>query len=80
MMSIRRSYLCTDCITVLDRPYSCTLDVRIGSKPDERGHRPGGPHLGVKQTKSGAKQTLPLEGLLSGVERSDRRHGPNSRL
>ncbi len=44
------------------------------------GHRPGGPHLGVKQAKSGAKRTLPLEGLLSGVERSDRRHGPNSRL
>ena len=56
------------------------LDDRNGSKPDERGHRPEGPHLGVKQTKSGAKQTLPLEGLLSGVERSDRRHGPNSRL
>ncbi len=45
----------------------------FGSKPDERGHRPGGPHLGVKQTNSGPKQTLPLEGLLSGVERSDRR-------
>ncbi len=49
------------------------LDDRFGSKPDERGHRPGGPHLGVKQTKSGAKQTLPLEGLFSEVERSDRR-------
>ena len=34
------------------------------SKADERGHRPGGPHPGVKQTKSGAKQTLPLEGRL----------------
>ncbi len=27
----------------------------------------------MKQTKSGAKQTLPLEGLFSEVERSDRR-------
>ena len=44
--------------------------VSFGSKPDERGHRPGGPHLGVKQTKSGAKQTLPLEGLLSARERT----------
>ncbi len=35
-------------------------DVRLVSKPDERGHRPGGPHLGVKQTKSGAKQTFAL--------------------
>ncbi len=59
-------------------PYPCTEpdnppNVRFGSKPDERGHRPGGPHLGVKQTKSGAKQTSPLEGLFSEVERSDRR-------
>ncbi len=44
--------------------------VGSGSNPDERGHRPGGPHLGVKQTKSGAKQTLPLEGLLSGEEQT----------
>ncbi len=49
---------------------SAKPDGRFGSKPDERGHRPGGPHLGVKQTKSGAKQTLPLEGLLSGEEQT----------
>ncbi len=60
--------------------YLIAHDVRNGSKPDERGHRPGGPHLGVKQTKSGAKQTLPLEGRLSGVERSYQRRGPNRRL
>ncbi len=41
-------------------------NVRVGSIPEEREHHPGGPHLRVKQTKSGAKQTLPLEGLLSG--------------
>ncbi len=68
--------------TAMDIEYAAEASptVCFGSKPDERGHRPEGPHLGVKQTKSGAKQTLPLEGLLSGVERSDRRHGPNSRL
>ncbi len=33
--------------------------VRIGSKPDERGHRPGGPLLEVKQTESVGKWTLP---------------------
>ena len=52
------------------RPVPNALNVRFGSKPDERGHRPGGPHLGLKQTKLGAKQTFPLEGLLSGVERT----------
>ena len=34
-----------------------SLDFRCGSKPDEREHRPGGPELGVEQTKSGSKQT-----------------------
>ncbi len=48
--------------------YLSDFDFRNGSKADERGHRPGGPHLGVKQTKSGAKQTSPLEGRLSEVE------------
>ena len=43
---------------------STSANFRFGSKPDERGHRPGGPHLGVKRTKSGAKRTMPLIPIL----------------
>ena len=64
MMSIRRSYLCTDCITVLDRPYSCTLDVRIGSKADENGPSAPGLLSDLKLTQFGVNRTLGHEGLL----------------
>ncbi len=67
--------------TAMDIEYAAEASptVCFGSKPDERGHRPEGPHLGVKQTKSEAKQILPLEGWLSEVERSYQRRGPNRR-
>lgn len=51
-------------------------NVCFGSIANERRHRQAGPLLVVKQTQSGAKRTLPLEGRLSGVERSYRRQGP----
>ncbi len=44
-------------------------EVRCGSGTDLRRHHQEGLLLAVKQTKSGAKRTLPLEGRLSGVER-----------
>ncbi len=50
---------------------------RFGSTADERAHLHEGPLLGVKRTKSAGKRALPLEGRLSGVERSDQRQGPN---
>ena len=52
----------------------------FGSKPVLRRDRQEGPFPEVKQTKSGAKRTLPLEGRLSGVELSYQRRGPNRRL
>ncbi len=44
------------------------------TQADLQRHHQEGPHLGVKQTKSGAKRTLPLDGLLSGVKQTYRRH------
>ncbi len=46
------------------------LDFRCGSTPDERVHRQGVPHLGVKQTKSMRKRTFLLKCLLSGVDQT----------
>ena len=48
----------------------CTEYVGFGSDPDIPRPCPERPKLGVKQTKSGAKQTLPLESLLSEEERT----------
>ncbi len=47
-----------------------TMKVCLGSKADLRPHHQEGLLLGVKRTKSGAKQTLPLESLLSEEERT----------
>ncbi len=65
------------------RPMRCFLRygrlllwVRFGS----RAGRQEGPLPEVNQTESGAKQTSPLEGLLSGVERTYPDQGQNSRL
>ena len=48
---------------------------RIGSKPDERGHRHEGPLLEVKRTKSARMWTSKLESPLLGAERTYWRHG-----
>ncbi len=45
-------------------------NVSFGSTPDERVHRQGGPHLGVKQTASVGKRTFLLKCLLFGVDRT----------
>ena len=46
---------------------SNTMKVCLGSTTDYKHPLILRPLLGVKRTKSGAKQTLPLEGRLSGV-------------
>ncbi len=63
LISLSRSVVSDQYLT-----FSGSANVSFGSKPDERGHRPGGPLLEVKQKKSAAKRTLPLEGRLSGAE------------
>ncbi len=55
-------------------------NVRFGSQAVLADHAQRRRLSEVERTSTPRKRTLPLEGLLSGVKRSDRRHGPNSRL
>ncbi len=61
---------------VTQQPVECTSWVKTGL----RLHRRSGPLPKVKRKERVEKRTLPLEGRLSGVERSYQRRGPNRRL
>ena len=60
-----RPFLAEGCLSPFRLP-----EGRFGSKPILRRHRQEGLLPEVKQTKSGAKRTMPLEGRLSGVKQT----------
>ena len=53
------------------------MNVRVGSAAVQRWHRQDGPQLQVKRKEMVKKRKSPLEGRLSGVERSYRQRRPN---